>query len=352
MLSFPSIGQFKSAIKAVAERSSYRGRKEDGEPIYASDFIRPTLTYVGTTKLHGSNSSLVQYRSDEDFKIQSRNREITVDDDNFGFARFVREETGTHLWVDYFAQIRAQFKIDPQQAVSIYGERCGGNIQKGVALTQLPKMLVIFAIGIGQGDELGNGREWISPEQMKDVSFDESKKIYNIFHYQPKMITINFNKPALSQNDLIELTMATEKECPFAKSFGISGTGEGIVWRPIDPAYQDSRFWFKVKGEEHSVSKVKTLAEVDVERINSIDAFVDAVVTEPRLQQGVAYLKEMGKEISTKNMGEFLQWINRDILKEESDTMTVSGLEMKEVGKSISSKARTWYFQYLDSNDA
>lgn len=350
MLAFPSIGQFKAAIKAVIERSSYRGRREDGSPIFVEDFIRPTLTYMGTVKLHGSNASLVQYQAGEDFQIQSRNRVLSLDNDNFNFAAFIRNDTGTEYWLNYFAKLREDFQIPADTAVSIYGERCGGNIQKGVALTNLPKMFVIFAVGIGIGDEDGNHRDWINPSQMHLVPQDPELQIYNIFNFQPKTVEINFNNPALVQNLLIEETLKVEQECPFAKAFGSSGTGEGIVWRPIDPKYQDSRFWFKVKGEEHSVSKVKTLAPVDTELVNSIEAFVTAVVTEARLEQGIAYLKEMGKEISVKSIGDFLQWVNRDVLKEESDTLEASGLEMKEVGKHLSTKARVWFINYINRN--
>ena len=41
----------------------------------------------------------------------------------------------------------------------------------------------------------------------------------------------------------------------------------------------------KVKGEKHSSSKVKKLASVDVEKLNSIKDFVDYAVTESRLEQ-------------------------------------------------------------------
>jgi hypothetical protein len=68
--------------------------------------------------------------------------------------------------------------------------------------------------------------------------------------------------PQLVQNTLSELTMAVEEECPVAKAFGFSGVG--IVW---SVNVNGTIHRFKVKGELHSSSKVKTLASVDVEKL-------------------------------------------------------------------------------------
>jgi predicted restriction endonuclease len=97
-----------------------------------------------------------------------------------------------------------------------------------------------------------------------------------------------------------------------------------------------------VKGEKHSSSKVKKLASVDVEKLNSIKDFVDYAVTESRLEQG---LGEIGLDM--KKTGEFLKWIKQDVFKEESDTLKENNLEMKDIGKELSNKARKWYYKVL-----
>ena len=99
-----------------------------------------------------------------------------------------------------------------------------------------------------------------------------------------------------------------------------------------------------MKGEKHSSSKVKKLASVDVEKLNSIKDFVDYAVTESRLQQG---LTEIGLDM--KKMGEFIKWISQDVFKEESDTMKENNLEMKDIGKELSNKARKWYIEQYNS---
>src|SRR5690606_12047119 len=113
--------------------------------------------------------------------------------------------------------------------------------------------------------------------------------------------------PELAQNYLISLTEQGEEECPVAKSFGISGIGEGIVW---SCEYQDSVYRFKVKGEKHSATKVKKLAEVDVEKIQSIDSFVEYACTENRLNQAIEQVfTSTSTEPDKKNTGDFIKWI-------------------------------------------
>ena len=44
---FPEIQQFRNTVRTVRERAEY-----DGTPL-------PTLTFIGSVKLHGTNSSVV-----------------------------------------------------------------------------------------------------------------------------------------------------------------------------------------------------------------------------------------------------------------------------------------------------
>lgn len=344
MISFPSIGQFKQAVSAVIRRISYSGDDELGNPIYARTYEKPTLEFVGSVKLHGTNASVGQ-KSGEIF-IQSRRRRITVDDDNANFAKFVRNDIGDNIWEQMFEQIRKDHQIDQDVAITIYGEWCGGNIQKNVGIAGLEKMFVIFAVRLGEE----NQTQWLSINDIKNITMPYSMRVRSIFEFSNYSIVIDFENPGLSQNKLIELTNLVEEECPVAKSFDVSGVGEGIVWRCVTPGYERSEFWFKVKGEKHSVTKVKKLAAVDVERLNSISEFVENVLTEQRLLQGIDYLKEMKLELSQKSTGQYIQWIIGDIMKEESDTMEASELTPKEVNKRVAVKAKVWFFEWNKNN--
>ena len=106
---------------------------------------------------------------------------------------------------------------------------------------------------------------------------------------------------------------------------------------------------FKVKGEEHSTSKVKTLASVDVEKINSINELVNSLVTENRCNQGLDMaLNQHNLEICVKNIGSFLKWVSHDIIKEEQDTIIQNNFLLKDVMGPINRKAKEWFMNYLD----
>ena len=220
----------------------------------------------------------------------------------------------------------------PDLEVILYGEWCGDNIQKGVAITGLPKMFIIFGVRVDG--------EWVEiPTNLKNTK----QNIYNIMQFPTYNISIDFENPELIQNKLIEETLAVEEECPVGKFFGVSGVGEGIVYTCLE----DRSIRFKSKGEKHSVSKVKTLNSVNVESVKEVMVFVDNVVTEARMNQSVDYLKEMGLEVSPKSTGDFLRWVVNDILKEETDTIVENQLDMKKVKSSVASKARLWFLNQV-----
>ena len=340
MIKWPSIEQFRSVIRNVQHKAQYVRTEVDGTVVMNRAAAMPTLKFEGTVKLHGTNASVVLSPSGEVY-AQSRENIITVEKDNAGFARFVEDSKE-----DFISILRYTHTYNSTLQVShpytiLYGEWCGGSIQKGVAINQLPKMFVVFGVAFSDGE--GN-KVYANRAIVQDVTKGGfTKEIKCIYEFPTYDIDIDFEQPLLSQNALGELTLAVEQECPVAKQLGVSGVGEGIVWRCVNPGYEDSAFWFKVKGEKHSASRVKILAAVDVEKVNSIAEFVDKVLTDSRLQQGVDFLIESQLTLEPKNTGTFLSWINRDVLKEESDTMSESGLEMGEVGKELQRKARTWF---------
>ena len=328
MIKFPHIEQFRNVVKSVELRATYKGDDSEGRPIYEPTTL-PVLDFEGTVKLHGTNSAVVW--ENDAFYFQSREREISVTDDNCGFASFANK----HL--DYFSMLLLQ--IDPifqYKSVAIFGEWCGKGIQKGVAISELEKMFVIFAI---KGDD-----KWLD---ISNLDHDEERRIFNIHKFGKYNITIDFNKPSECSERLTEITSAVEKECPVGKSFGVSGVGEGVVWTCVSDGYNDDKFIFKVKGEKHSVSNVKTTSLLDVEKLNSIKECVDAILPENRLQRGISYLSDMGKDFDVKNLGMFLKWVCEDAIREENDTIVESGFLPKDLNKELNAKARTWFLGKL-----
>jgi len=320
MKKYSSIEQFRNVIHDVKAQHDYKGKDENGDAIRLHDTPYPVLDFKGRVKLHGTNAAAVKYKDRIEF--QSRENVLTITKDNAGFCMAM---SGKNL--DFLFD-----GIEFNDYIAVYGEWCGQSIQKGVAISQLPKMFVIFGYKI---DDV-----WIDK-----IVHDNEQGIYHIEQFPTWDITIDFNDPLQSQNRLVEITIAVETECPVGKHFGISGIGEGVVWT----CTTNPHLKFKVKGEKHSSSKVKTIAAVNVEELNSINEFVEYALTESRLEQGFNWLVENHHELTQKSTGLFLSWINRDVVKEESDVLIENQLDMKRVGSKISEKARFWFFDKLNS---
>jgi len=337
--SFTDIGQFKDTIRSIKMSAQFVGMGEDGEAIINREAKMPIVSFVGTIKMHGSNSG-VGMDKDDDMWYQSRTHNVDIGKDNAGFAFFADARK------DYFRDIILDIKKKnniKDETVIVFGEWCGGNIQKGVALNQLDKMFVIFSVKIVNPDNEGN--YYLPYEKWDSYKYPE-QNIFNINDYEKFHIDIDFNSPSECQNQLIEITQKVEQECPVGKAFGVSGIGEGVCWTGF---YKGGRYVFKVKGEKHSGSKVKTLAPVDIEKINSIKEFVEYAVTENRLNQAIEQVFVTNSvEIDRKGTGDFLRWVVNDIAKEEMETMVENNLEPNDINKYISIKAREWFFNKVD----
>ena len=337
---FPSITQFKDVVKQVRQNAKYH------------ELPLPTITFSGAVKLHGTNSCIVRKVDGtvDDIYAQSRERVLSLESDNAGFNAFVLQHKNK------FNSIIDMIVYDhmPRSGfVQLYGEWCGGSIQKGVGLNHLPKQFILFAVRISDDAESQN---WMSPDEMKSIMGYFPSDVIRCIHDFPTFdIDIDFNNPELSQNRLVELTNAVEKDCPVSRQllgmeFNKELVGEGIVYTAIYssvPGFDISGIRFKVKGRLHSSSKVKTLASVDEEKMNSVKEFVDAVCTLNRLEQGITVLKEQGMEIDVKNTGFYLRWLVSDCIKEESGMMVNSGLCTKDVTSSISATGRQFWINQL-----
>lgn len=342
-ISMPSIEQFRNVIANINRQFTFVGLDENQEAIYDMTLPKPTLTFKGTVKLHGTNAC-VCYNEAGGLWAQSKENIITPEQDNVGFAFFVEANRGyfQHLMAEVMIKHDLDMKLN---TISIFGEWCGGNIQKGVGITNLPKSFFIFGVKISpivdSSDEVAvktNPAYWVDSTYLRSTE----QKIYNINDYQTFSIDIDFNMPQLIQNELSELTIAVETECPVAKAFGFSGIGEGIVWAC---EYKGVVYRFKVKGEKHSASKVKTLAAVDVDKLNSIKEFVDYAVTESRFNQALEKTFLNDEPIDVKKMGDVIRWVVNDIVKEETDTMAGNNIEPKDVNKYVSAKVREMFFK-------
>lgn len=349
MIKFPSIDQFRHVIRAVQYKTNYAGKDENGKPQFVPR-TQPKLNFRGTVKLHGTNAAIV---SNPELHYQSRERILTLERDNAGFVLAMKKHESA---------LHEMFKLLDERLISslpedvnmshyrtaVFGEWAGQGIQKGVAITSLPKFFSIFAVRV----ETPTQNYWLDIGSLRDIEIPDAR-IFNVLRFGEFNVTIDFEKPIESQNELAELTLQVEQACPAGKHFGVEGTGEGVVWTCTDPGWLSSDFWFKVKGEKHSATKVTKLASVDTEALRAVREFVEATVTESRLEQGLQHvLNEQALPFDPKAMGPFIQWVYKDIIKEETDTIVANQLDPKKLGGPIADKARKWFFEKFNNDES
>jgi len=322
MIKYPSIEQYRNAIADIQKltRSRLGKRDEHGELIEGQikAWTFPTVEFSGSVKLHGTNAAVVI--RDDTVEYQSRNRVLTTDYDNAGFAAWASQHEDQ--WKSIGKNLGGH--------IIIFGEWCGGSIQSNVALTGLPLMFVVFEAWHIDG-------LFIDIDSLRGHLPEQT---FLVTQFPTWKMTIDIENPQFSQNDLVEITNAVEAECPVGKHFGVSGIGEGVVW---SADVYGQRVRFKVKGREHSTHHVKVLAAVDVERVGTLNDFVANALTPSRLDQGLDYLREQGLPITLQSTGDFIRWIIGDVFKEDADIIAASGLNEVDVRKRIGSTAAIKY---------
>ena len=177
-ISFPSIEQFRNVIAGINRQYNFVGLDETGEPIYDTTLTKPTLTFKGTVKLHGTNAG-VCYNKVDGIWYQSRENIITPEKDNAGFAFFAESNLGSFMALINIIHLKENLDTS-KNTVTIYGEWCGGNIQKGVGITNLPKSFFIFGVKITpfpiEGVEKQPVAYWVDYADLRATE----ARIYNI----------------------------------------------------------------------------------------------------------------------------------------------------------------------------
>lgn len=93
------------------------------------------------------------------------------------------------------------------------------------------------------------------------------------------------------------------------------------------------------------------ISKVDQIAIKNVKEFVDNVVTENRLEQGLQWIKnEMMLPFEMKSIGEYIKWVTEDTVKEEKDIIIEKQLDFGKVKKEIGNVARKFYIQRINTN--
>jgi hypothetical protein len=312
-----------------------------------------TVTYRAKVKLHGTNAA-IQLHEKGEIICQSRESIITPEKDNAGFARWAM--TNKEKW----NRTIDNAYVNGLGGWIIYGEWCGPGIQKGVAISEIPKK--VFAVFAARPLD-GSDRLIIEPEDLSflvkgvadvyvlpwhthQLRHGSDTHVYTKVDVDWKQTDEELTATVAPINDWV---LAIEANDPWVEqTFGVKGTGEGLVFYPYSEPHLGyehfNNLCFKAKGEKHKNIATAKPVQVSAEAAASIGAFVDMVLTPARLEQGTTKVSADGAlTYDMKNTGKFVTWVSADVEKETQDELAASGLTWKEVQKPISDKARAWY---------
>jgi hypothetical protein len=285
---------------------------EQGQPY-------PVVEYRAKVKLHGTNCA-VQITADG-FVAQSRNLLLTPEADHKGFAKWA------HGHAAYWQSLAP--------GLVVFGEWCGPGVEKGMAISQASaKLFAVFAIK--QGDRVIH-----APGELESLLPDRPADVH-VLPWEGEPITIDFGSREALQavaRTLNDRVAEVEREDPWVKrTFGISGLGEGLVFYPMagDPAV----LMFKAKGDKHRTAG-KHAVQVDASVAASVEDFVALVVTDARLEQGLATVCNGLRD--SKQTGAFLAWVTADVRKEAVAELEASRLSWAQVEKAVQTRARKWF---------
>lgn len=348
---FPSIDQFRHVVADITHKAEMIGLDAEGKPVYDKSRPKPSLTFKGTVKLHGTNGCVAFDLATGQLAAQSRERMLTPADDNHGFCAWVLSHTVTTALLrlrDLVLGLPAVKAQGPLAAVHIFGEWCGDQVNRKTAIGKLPVRWVVFGVRVTSED---GADIWLPVESVAAAWAESSKPLESLVNlhfiscFPTFELDVDFNHPADALDALERLTLQVEALCPVAEALGVAGLGEGIVWSVQDPVY--GRHTFKTKGDKHKGTKNTRLVQIEPEVLASLEAFTDAVLTDSRLEQGLDLLEVERGKVTLDHVGDFLRWVGQDVLKEEADTLEASGLERKQVMGHINRQAKAWLMPRL-----
>ncbi|KAJ4993206.1 hypothetical protein SVAN01_01181 [Stagonosporopsis vannaccii] len=339
---FPKITQHVSEV--------VRALKElERDPEYAyNGSILVSVPLSGSVKLHGTHADILIY-DDDRIVLQSKNVcNITVANDNLGFADSMADKTSTILelrdsCLARWKSLNPDTPLSLTQPILVAGEWIGTGIQKDVAIVQLSRRFVIISISI-------NG-SWVPNTAYADIE-SPSSCIYNISRGGTFTATLHPNDVAGTIAEVSPFAEAVALSCPFAASFGVLGEGEGIVWKPSHEALNaNPALWFKTKGGRFKPSFTpapKTVPKDTQRKRDAADHLAVLWCSEERMQQGWDWLNETGMMRDMKALGKFLKWVQGDVLAEERGYLQANGVDEGMLKVSIARVARMWYIQRID----
>ena len=320
MLKFPSVEKFANIVKCARAQS------------VEQMLFRPKI------KLHGSNGGVRLNKDSDEIRPQSRNRILSIGDDNYGFAEFI-------------SGLKLKGNVSPVSA-TIFGEWAGKGIHDTDAITKIDnKYWFLFCVVVDHGTMI------CDPDHITDLINDifeptdslgrvkvlpwQSSKQYKFKTYETDEMQLTFDKIKAE----MELTVG-ERDPYVHDEFGVDGPGEGFVFYPVGvwKAKWTDYMW-KVKTAAHAEVKVKK-ERVIAPKPDGVDEFIDMFFTDVRMQKLLD--EHFNGEADRKQTGQFLRAVMTDVHKESKAEMENVDFEWKSVAKYGVDRIKSWFFTRCD----
>lgn len=324
MIKYPKTGQYKDFVKDVGT------------------YTNNVITLKGTVKLHGTNGGI----RFPDCVPQSRNKELTIEDDNFNFAKFC--ETNREELSELYEHILKINNLQGEPEMLVFGEFAGKGIQDTVAIAQIERAFFLFGAALVVPTKF---EEWNSGQPEEELYWlDEidtnwpftGDHIFSVNEFEIYSCEYDPLDPEKIIPLLEELTDKVETQCPIGNALGCKGPGEGIVWTYI---HKGRKFSFKVKGKSHTTERwMKRKVTIEPERFSNIKGFVETVFDKERFDN----IFQSGDYGSRDKIGLFIKAVMDDVYSEEADTIAASGFTQKEISKVAISLIKKYIVEKVD----
>jgi hypothetical protein len=301
---------------------------------------------TGTVKIHGVHLDLVVY-ADNTVRFQSRYvPSIGPENDVYDFAKHMlpRQKEIIALrtrYVSRYKDLNPNARINKDTPLIIAGEWIGRGFNNDVAVCELPeKCFVILCVCV-------NNR-WLPDEPYSKIS-NEAAGIYNISRggFYKATIDVTSEKTLSSSMEKLQAcTLDVERNCPFAETFGISGNGEGIVWKAEHPLSEYPQLWFKTKSPLYNHRRRLEKLQSDNPRVLA-KVFAEGTVTEARLDQAFHYLLETRTVPNEQADMKFVSWLVNDVEVEECNEIAEMKINKEFLREEVKKVGQMWYFEKL-----
>ena len=310
-----------------------------------------SASFTGTVKLHGSNAG-IRFERDSQRGVPQSRRQVLAD--GLGLAGFgvfanlpaVQAEMGRLAEAVLWA-------FPKHDAVTFYGEWCGGNVQKGVALNQLPKQWVVYDYTVTIGSQGEDTRHLPFGSRFSaDLSAIGLRSIVEA----PKAhVDVDFtDAESLRQFKAFveDITFDWTAECPWGKINGVTGLGEGAVWTADGELYHHRDMRFKSKGEaftgrNHKVRIKKDEGPIAAHMIEMTE-FLQQVAHPRRLEQMVFEVTDGSPDdLEMRHIGAAIKWLLKDVRDEDAEALAII---MHKVGeKTVTRQLSTYAREHVQA---